>query len=327
MSRDHGGDMDRAIARFGGAAGDWIDLSTGINRQPYPVPPLDARLWQDLPRAADLARLTASAARLYGVDPDHVLPLSGAQAAIQLYPRLGQPGRARVLGPTYNEHAGALAAQGWQVETVFDPAELAGSDLAVVVNPNNPDGRLWRPQDLRALAGSVGRLIVDESFADPVPQVSLAAYAGQGGLIILRSFGKFWGLAGLRLGFLLAAPQDVARLSALAGPWSVSGPACAVGALALADVDWQTATTARLTAEMVRLDGMAARAGWPLVGGAHLFRTYATPDAGAAQTHLAQARIWSRIFPYSPTWIRLGLPGMESEWTRLEAALVAAPKG
>ena len=333
MSRDHGGDMDRAMTRFGGTAGEWIDLSTGINRQPYPLPALAPQLWQDLPRAADLARLTASAAGLYGVAADHVLPLSGAQAAIQLYPRLGQPGRARVLGPTYNEHAGALAAQGWQVETVFDPAELAGSDLAVVVNPNNPDGRLWRPQDLRALAGSVGRLIVDESFADPVPQVSLAAHAGQvaqvgrGGLIILRSFGKFWGLAGLRLGFLLASPDDVARLSGLAGPWSVSGPACAIGALALADAAWQTATTARLTTETARLDAMAARAGWPLVGGAHLFRTYATPEAGAAQNHLAQDRIWSRIFPYSSTWIRLGLPGTEPEWDRLEAALVDTPKG
>ena len=327
MSRDHGGDMDRAMARFGGAEGDWIDLSTGINRQPYPLPPLAPPLWQDLPRAADLARLTASAARLYGVAPDHVLPLSGAQAAIQLYPRLGQPGRARVLGPTYNEHAGALVSQGWQVETVLDPAQLVGADLAVVVNPNNPDGRCWRPEDLRALAMSVGRLIVDESFADAVPQVSVSADAGQGGLIILRSFGKFWGLAGLRLGFLLGSPDDVAQMSGLAGPWSVSGPACAIGALALADKDWQTATIARLTDETARLDALAARAGWPLVGGAHLFRTYVTPNAGAAQTHLAKARIWSRIFPYSPTWIRLGLPGTKSEWARLEAALVAAPKG
>lgn len=323
MSRDHGGDMGRAMARHGGNAEDWIDLSTGINRQPYPLPPLAPRLWADLPRADDLSRLTAAAARAYGLGPERILPLAGAQAAIQLYPALDRPGRARVLGPTYNEHAAALTAGGWQVQTVTEPADLAGADLAVVVNPNNPDGRSWTPSALRALAASVGRLVVDESFADPVPEVSLAAEAGQGGLIVLRSFGKFWGLAGLRLGFLLGAPQDLARMSELCGPWPVSGPACAIGAAALDDRAWHRATTDRLAAEAARMDALAATAGWALVGGAHLFRTYQTPDAAAAQDRLARARIWSRIFPYSPVWIRLGLPGTGAEWQRLTAAMSA----
>lgn len=321
MSRDHGGDMDRAMARFGGAPGRWIDLSTGINRQPYPVPDLPARLWADLPRDADQLGLRAAAAGLYGVPQDQILPVAGAQAAIQLYPRLGQPGRARVLGPTYNEHAGSLSAQGWQVQTVFDPADLAGADLAVVVNPNNPDGRHWTGADLRALAQKVGRLIVDESFADPVPERSVAAHAGQNGMIVLRSFGKFWGLAGVRLGFVLASQDDVAQIAGLSGPWAVSGPACAIGAAALADRDWQAATIARLCAEAQRLDAMAGAAGWTLVGGTALFRTYATPDAEAAQDHLARAQIWSRIFPYSARWIRLGLPGSLAEWDRLGRAL------
>jgi cobalamin biosynthetic protein CobC len=319
MTRDHGGDLDRAMTEYGGK--DWIDLSTGINRQPYPLPTIAARLWHDLPRAADLADLRAAASALYGLPSDQILPLAGAQAAIQLYPRLGSPGRARILGPTYNEHVGSLSAQGWQTQTVLDPADLAGADLAVIVNPNNPDGRFWRPDDLRRLAKTVGRLIVDESFADPVPELSVAQAAGQDGLIVLRSFGKFWGLAGLRLGFLLAAARDIAQIAALAGPWPVSGPACAIGAAALSDITWQDATTLRLAAETARLDLMASAAGWPLVGGAHLFRTYAAPSAKAAQARLAQARIWSRIFPYSESWIRLGLPGAEPEWTRLQAAL------
>ncbi len=321
MSRDHGGDLDRAVAEYSGR--DWIDLSTGINRIAYRVPLIEARLWTDLPRAADLLRLKTAAAALYGLPEARILPVSGAQAAIQLYPRLGPTGRARVLGPTYNEHAGSLAAQGWQVETVTEPAQLAGADLAVVVNPNNPDGRLWARDDLLALAASVGRLIVDESFADPVPMVSVAAQAGQGGMIVLRSFGKFWGLAGLRLGFALGNAGDIARLAALGGPWAVSGPACAIGAAALSDRDWQIRTTARLAAEAARLDEMAAQAGWPLVGGAHLFRTYDTGDAAVAQARLAGAQIWSRIFPYSGRWLRLGLPGAPGEWDRLQAALRA----
>lgn len=321
MTRDHGGDLDRAMAHFGGAPEDWIDLSTGINRQPYPIPTLAPRLWRDLPRAADMAALKAAAARAYGLSADQILPLSGAQAAIQAYPRLDRPGLARIIGPTYNEHAGALVTLGWRVETVSDLAGLAGADLAVVVNPNNPDGRFWGPEALLDASRGVGRLIVDESFADPVPNLSLAGKAGQGGLIVLRSFGKFWGLAGLRLGFLLGSADDVARVAALCGPWAVSGPACAIGAAALDDGAWRVATIARLAIEATRLDALAAMAGWSLVGGAHLFRTYATPDAGQAQSQLARARIWSRIFPYSAHWIRLGLPGTAQEWARLEAAL------
>ncbi len=323
QGRDHGGDLDRAMAEFGGASAHWIDLSTGINRQPYPLPDLPTRLWQDLPRAVDLARVCAAASALYGLPQSHIVPLAGAQASIQLYPRLAPPGRARVLGPTYNEHAGSLTAQAWKVETVFDIKDLRGADLAVIVNPNNPDGRHWPAQTLRDLAKDVGRLIVDESFADPVPEISMAAEAGQGGLIVLRSFGKFWGLAGLRLGFVLGDPADIAALSSLSGPWSVSGPACWIGAAALADEGWRQATISRLTAEAARLDALALAAGWHLVGGTALFRTYAVPDAAQAQSTLACAQIWTRVFPYSKIWIRLGLPGTAAEWERLAAAMAA----
>lgn len=315
--RDHGGDIDRARARYGGT--DWIDLSTGINRQPWPVPPLPAPVWTDLPTAAARAALMA-AARLAFATTAPGLALAGAQAAIQLVPRLAPPGRARVLAPTYNEHAAALRAAGWRVEEVAGPDALAGADLAVVVNPNNPDGRRHDPAALRALAPRVGRLVVDESFADADPALSLAAEAGDG-IVVLRSFGKFWGLAGLRLGFAFADAATVARLDAMAGPWPVSGPALEIGRLALADTAWRRATADRLAAEAHRLDALAAGAGWTLVGGTALFRTYDAGDAGAAQDRLARARIWSRVFPYSGRWIRLGLPGGAAEWARLAAAL------
>lgn len=317
--RDHGGNLDGAIATWGGAAEDWIDLSTGINRVPYPVPDLPPAAWRTLPTRADMARLHRAAQAAYGTDAP-LIATAGAQAAIQMVPHLAPRGTARVLGPTYNEHAGALTAAGWRVETVARPEDLSGADLAVVVNPNNPDGRWLDRATLRDLAGRVGRLIVDESFADPLPGQSLAAEAS-GRLIVLRSFGKFYGLAGLRLGFLIADSAVVDTVSALSGPWPVSGPAIEIGARALADKPWANATTARLQDEAARIDQLAARVGWTLVGGTPLFRLYDTPDASAAQDRLARARIWSRIFPYSARWIRLGLPGGAAEWDRLERAL------
>lgn len=313
---DHGGNMDAAMARFGGGPQDWIDLSTGINRVPYPLPDLPARAWTDLPTQADMARLVTAAQEAWGIG-GAVLPLSGAQQAIQLIPRLRGPGYARVLSPTYNEHAASLRAAGWQVEAVATLADLAGADLAVVVNPNNPDGQHHDADRLLDLVPQVGQLVVDESFADPYPGQSLAGQTGLPGLWVLRSFGKFYGLAGLRLGFALGPQADVARLSALAGPWPVSGAAIAIGCQALGDRLWQAQTVARLTEDAARLDALC-----PLVlgGGTALFRLYESPDAARVQEHLARHRIWSRIFPWSPRLVRLGLPA-PVEWSRVAAAL------
>ena len=321
MTRDHGGNIDAAKARFGGE--DWIDLSTGINRVPYPIPDLPAFVWTDLPTATAKAATLAAAQQAFATTAPGVA-LAGAQQAIQLIPRLAQrpglAGQARVLAPTYNEHAAALRAAGWAVTEVASFQDLAGADLAVVVNPNNPDGRLFPPAQVQALAGQVGRLVVDESFADATPESSVAALAG-GNLSVLRSFGKFYGLAGVRLGFAFGEAETVAQLAEMAGPWPVSGAALEIGRRALQDTAWAQATTARLHAETSALDALAARAGWRLVGGTALFRTYATPDAAQAQDRLARAHIWSRIFPYSPHWLRLGLPGKAAEWTRLEQEL------
>lgn len=322
--RDHGGDLDRAKARFGD--GDWLDLSTGINAVPYPLPELPPRAWAALPTRAETAALEAAARTAYRVGAQtDCIALAGAQAAIQLVPRLGGPGEARVVGPTYNEHAGALAAQGWTVTQVEDADGLKGARLGVVVNPNNPDGRFWTPEELIDLAQDVGLLVVDESFADSAPEYSVIPFLDsvpEGVLIlVLRSFGKFYGLAGLRLGFALGPSALVEEMRRLTGPWAVNGPAITTGCTALADADWQAQTIARLSRDAVRMDALAEAAGWSLVGGTVLFRTYETGDALAAQERLAEARIWSRAFPYSSGWLRLGLPGCEPDWARLEAAL------
>ena len=319
-TRDHGGNLDQARARFGGT--DWIDLSTGINPVAYPMPALPRSATTTLPTQEDIAGLEAAAARTYGTGTS-VVALGGAQAAIQLAPRLRTTGRAKVLSPTYNEHAASLTSQGWTVTEVNTLEDIAGADLAVIVNPNNPDGRSWSPETLIAHSETVGLLVVDESFADPHPELSLAPQLAKLGerVLVLRSFGKFYGLAGLRLGFALGGPQTLQTLRDLAGPWAISGPSIIAGRTALTDTIWQTETIDRLTRDTARLDTLAKGAGWHLVGGPALFRTYETDDAEAAQAHLARAAIWTRVFPYSTRWLRMGLPGSEPAWARLEKAL------
>ncbi|MEM9974929.1 MAG: threonine-phosphate decarboxylase CobD [Pseudomonadota bacterium] len=318
--RDHGGDLDRARAAFGGT--DWVDLSTGINPVPYPVPDVARRAYTALPTHADIAALEHVAAQCYGAQVP-VAALGGAQAAIQIVPQLRRVGAAAVLAPTYNEHAAALRDHGWAVREVDDLPALTGAEIAVIVNPNNPDGRSWPPDALAELSAQVGLLVVDESFADPHPELSMVPRLRQCGdrALVLRSFGKFYGLAGLRLGFAIGGEATIAKLRALAGPWAVNGPAIAIAGDALANTGWRKETAKRLSRDAARLDALAACAGWQLVGGTALFRTYAMEDATAAQTNLARARIWTRVFPYSKHWLRMGLPGPENAWGRVERAL------
>lgn len=318
--REHGGNLDLAQQRFGGRAEDWIDLSTGINRLPYPVGEICAHHWQALPSPSEIEALHQAARDAYGTGAP-IVATGGAQAAIQMLPQLAPRGRARILAPTYNEYAAVLSAAGWEVGEVRALDALAGANLAIVVNPNNPDGYRYSPKELLALLPRVGHLVIDESFVDGVPELSLASEAGQPGLMILRSFGKFYGLAGVRLGFAIGSAADIGKLAAASGPWPVSGAAIAIGCRALRDDAWAKATSARLARDCVRLDDMAQAVGWRFAGGAPLFRLYETPDARAAQEKLARGQIWSRVFAQNPTWLRLGLPGVEVEWSRLAEVL------
>ena len=320
--QDHGGNIGLAMAEFGGDASDWMDLSTGINANAYPVGQVSAAAWARLPERESLLGLERRAQRAYGTTLD-VVSVAGAQAAIQLVPRLQPAGQAAVLTPTYNEHAATLRSAGWEVHEAATLEALEGHAVAVVVNPNNPDGRFYAPDALAALADKVGILIVDESFVDPEPHLSVTTCSRglPDNVVVLRSFGKFYGLAGLRLGFVLATPALAGRFRDMVGPWPVSGMAIEVAARALSDAGWTRQTQAQLQRDMVRMDGLAQDAEWTLVGGTPLFRTYATPDAVTAQRQLAAHRVWTRIFPYSETWIRLGLPAHENDWARLTAAL------
>ena len=225
-------------------------------------------------------------------------------------------GGVRIPAPTYNEHAAAFRSAGFDIVPVLGGAATAAT---VLVHPNNPDGRLWTAADLPAN----GLLVVDESFCDICAEQSLVpVIADRPKTLVLKSFGKFWGLAGLRLGFVIGAPAEIARLREMTGPWSVSGPALAIGATALEDLDWADNTRARLKEDAARLDALMANTGAVCVGGTSLFRLYRTGNATALQERLAHGYVWSRRFPYSDEWLRLGLPGQDPDWQQLERALV-----
>ena len=306
---EHGGDLAWARARFPGFSGDWLDLSTGVSPWPWPYPrpagELPAAALRRLPSPADLEALCATAAAACGVpDSRHVAAAPGAQAAIQMLARLRPPGRVAIAGPTYGGHAAAWADAGHTVATAESPAP-GGGGVAVVVNPNNPDGRIVPPDRLRERVPDGGWLVVDESFADTAPEACLRPLPP--GVIVLRSFGKFFGLPGLRLGFALAAPDLAARLRRALGPWPVSGPALAIGAAALADTAWQAAARARLAAAARRLDGILAGMGCEALGGTALFRLVRAP-AGLFE-RLGARGIYVRCFADRPGLLRFGLPG------------------
>jgi cobalamin biosynthetic protein CobC len=309
--RDHGGGLDAAIARYGGARADWLDLSTGINPVPYPAGPVPAEAWTALPDTRAQDALEQAARRFWRVPKGAgVLAAPGASALIARLPAVVPPARVVIPGPTYNEHAAAFRAAGWEV------GDSGAAEALVLVHPNNPDGRLW-PGDA---VGGRALTVVDESFCDVAPGESHIARAEAPGVVILKSFGKFWGLAGLRLGFAIGDPALCARLSEALGPWPVSGPALEIGARALDDTGWAETTRARLSDDAARLDALMAARGAAVAGGTALFRLYEVEDAAAWQDRLARGRVWSRVFPYSRRWLRLGLPAPD-RWSRIEAAL------
>jgi cobalamin biosynthetic protein CobC len=325
----HGGDLSAAARLFPDAPRPFIDLSTGINPNPYPLPNMAAELFARLPDSAAVASLTQVAAQAYGAPSEaHVVAAPGTQILLPLVAALARPGRAAILAPTYSEHARAAALAGHDVTEVGEITALADADLAVVTNPNNPDGRLFVREDLLAVAKHLqprgGVLVVDEAFMDVgPPAASLAAAVTRGNIVVLRSFGKFFGLAGTRLGFALAAPAMAARLSARLGPWAVSGPALLAGTKALADSAWINTTRSRLATASQRLDAMLTASALDIVGGTTLFRLLRTPDAKMLFHHLGRAGILARIFPDNAMWLRLGLPAYEPDWQRLQIAMDA----
>lgn len=327
----HGGDLARARKEFHGAPQPWLDLSTGVNPYAYPFRPPPPESWTRLPDAAALASLEDAARSATRAAPHaRIVAAPGTQAIINWLPHLFPARRVGVLGFSYFEHARRWRASGADVCIAGDPGELEDKHVAVIVNPNNPDGRIVAPDRLVALAARLrergGMLVVDEAFADFLPEVSLAPLLPAAGALILRSFGKAYGLPGLRLGFAIAPADMALKLRAALGAWPVSGAAIAIGAEALRDGAWLAATRQRLATDAAALDAILGAAAFAPLGGAPLFRLAGAADAPARHRALARAGIWVRRFEARPHWLRFAIPNNVADRMRLAAALGVEPR-
>jgi cobalamin biosynthetic protein CobC len=327
--RYHGGNINAARLLFPNAPESWVDLSTGINRIPYPVEFIAPDVWAKLPEPSEQTTLEAIARSAYGAGPSTgIVAAPGTQALLQWLPHIFPARRVGILGFTYGEHEKCWRTAGADVTTVDTLSDLDGFDVGVVVNPNNPDGRIVPPHLLAETAELLSRrggmLVVDEAFMDVLgSRNSLVPSMPKAGALVLRSFGKIYGLAGLRLGFAVASPEAGEMLRGAIGPWGVSGPAIEVGRRALTDDGWLERTVSRLRAEANRLDRLLQSAGFEIVGGTPLFRLIEHTDAPAWFDQFARAGILVRPFRTKPGWLRFGIPGAPAEWERLEAAIHA----
>jgi L-threonine-O-3-phosphate decarboxylase len=320
---EHGGRLLRAAREYGIAPGQWLDLSTGISPFPWPVPPIPPSVWQRLPEDDD--GLVEIACDYY--DAPGLLPVAGSQAAIQALPTLRATARVGIVAPGYAEHAQAWKRAGHRVE-VRPAAELLAAperyDVIVLIHPNNPGGERFDVAQLLRLHGALvardGWLVVDEAFIDATPAHSLCAHAGADGLIVLRSVGKFFGMAGARAGFVCAAPALLDALRAKLGPWTLSGPARHALKLALADRAWHHATQVRLHESSARLESLLTQHGLAPTAGTAFFQWCRDERAAALHRALATRGILTRLFD-EPASLRFGLPGDDAAFGRLNDAL------
>ena len=320
---EHGGNVLAAVKRYGIAPQDWLDLSTGINPLGYPVADISPAAWQRLPQADD--DLPKAAAAYYGTP--YLLPAAGTQAILQTLPYLRPACRFAALLPTYAEHPKAWQNCGHElIRFAPEQAEqiIAETDVLLLCNPNNPSGHRYAKPDLlawrQALAKRGGWLIVDEAFIDSTPEHSLAAETGGEGLIVLRSLGKFFGLAGARVGFMLAWPELLTVTAERLGPWPISGPSRLAATQALKDTAWQAAVNSRLQQDMLRLTALLKKNNLHPHGVTTLYQWIKTAQAADIHEQLAQMGILTRLFT-EPLSVRFGLPGTEADWQKLADAL------
>lgn len=320
---EHGGRLQRAVLDYGIAVENWVDLSSGIAPWPFAIPEIPLRAWARLPETDD--GLEQAACDYYGVP--QLLPVAGSQAAIQALPRLRRSGKVGVLSPCYAEHAEGWRRAGHRVREVSE-AEVEffidSLDVLVVVNPNNPTGRLLNAERLLGwharLAQRGGWLVVDEAFMDNTPQHSIAHETWRNGLIVLRSFGKFFGLAGVRLGFVLAERQLLQLLAEQLGPWAIAGPTRVLGQACLLDRAAHQQQITRCAQASARLAQVLDDAGFTPTGGCDLFQYLELPRAAHLHQYLARRGILLRLFEHLGS-LRFGLPATEADWQRLAQAL------
>jgi cobalamin biosynthetic protein CobC len=320
---EHGGQLRLYAERYQRPVNDWLDISTGINPNGWPVPTLPSSVWSRLPEHND--GLNQAASDYY--QTQNLLAVPGTQAVIQLLPSLRSKSKVGIVSPAYAEHAYCWQQAGHELVTLSSDdvsASIDKLDVLIIINPNNPTGKKYTPEQLlnwqQSLTKRKGWLIVDEAFIDCTPEQSLAAISPQPGLIVLRSFGKFFGLAGLRLGFVLAETKLLSQLAERLGPWPIASSSRYIAIQALNDKSWQHQARTRLENSSKRLMKLLDQFGLKPNGGSTLFQWVKHPQARVLHERLAQQGILTRLFT-SPSSLRFGLPADEQDWDRLQQSL------
>ncbi len=322
----HGGELIKAAKDYGIEPFKWLDLSTGINPNGYFIKDLPQSCFHRLPDPSDLSDLEAIARKTYSV-PEGVglIAAAGSEALIQALPQIFPTMKVAIVSPTFSSHEGAWLRYGHDVQLVDSLDDVGEATIVVVVNPNNPDGTITKPKKFRKLAESLkakgGALIVDEAFADCSPEMSYVPLHDNGSVIVLRSIGKFYGLAGLRLGFAVGPERFLDRLRGLMGDWAVSGPAIELGQKALSDTEWATKNLQLLKLQSKLHKAVYERLSLKVVGGTLLFNLIEVTDARTLHHELAKRAIWTRRFDYNPNWLRIGLCKSQSDLKQFEALL------
>ncbi len=320
---EHGGRLRAAASRYAIPVTQWLDLSTGINPNGWPVPAIPERVWQQLPEDED--ELITIAQSYYQAPT--LLPVAGSQAAIQMLPELRPACQVGILSPGYAEHAAAWSRAGHTLQPLCSEQidqQINHLDVLLLIHPNNPTGECFYREQLliwrQKLANRGGWLIVDEAFIDSTPKESLALESTLPGLIVLRSLGKFFGLAGARVGFVLAEASFLKALNERLGPWAISSPARWIASQALQDHRWQQQARQQLSQQRLQLDQLLQGIGLKPTGGSTLFQWVVTPTAKEIHHQLAKQGILTRLFP-EPSSLRFGLPANEAAFNRLQTAL------
>ncbi len=296
------------------------------------MPPCRPNAFTRLPEPEDWRAGGGWRPRPTAFRPAMVVAAPGTQILISLLPHLlprrdaPKTASVAILSPTYGEHARSWTNSGYTVTEIDSLEDAWMADRVILCNPNNPDGRRFTASELRPLADRLalrgGWLVIDEAFADyEPPGTSMAPLLPHPAIVVLRSFGKTYGLAGIRLGFILADAATASLMRLALGPWAVSGPALEAGIAALEDDGWRRASMAQLTADATRLDALLTSTRLRLVGGTSLFRLYEGDRALSLLDCLGQDGILVRGFAGHARWLRFGIPGSPSQWTRLERLL------
>ncbi|WP_193755581.1 threonine-phosphate decarboxylase CobD [Psychromonas sp. psych-6C06] len=308
----HGGQLERVATQFNIPRAQWLDLSTGIAPYSYPIPDIPAQAWQQLPHIS--SRLIAVAKVYY--QAQHCWPVAGSQQLIEKLPQLWEkrlsasskemPCKHVYLPKVgYKEHQHAWQQAGYQLHFYQQrlPEVLAPNSVVVVINPNNPLTDQFTVAQLQALAERCqtqqALLVIDEAFADIfdadfsyVPHLSEA----QQNVIVLRSFGKFFGLAGLRIGFVCSSQYWCEVIQENIGPWSVNGPALYIAEQALSDTAWQVKQQQRLQVQRHKMQQLLSEI-WPMyrIESNALFMTLFTEYAPLIYQQLCQHAVYVRL--------------------------------